>query len=103
MTDATPACLWNDSTSLREADYALDHGAVGATCNPLLVSEVLKKEMHRWKDRIHGLIVTLPQGSRNRREGAPMTLFDGWTCLQRSKESKFERPAPSEQLLSRVS
>jgi transaldolase len=69
MTDATPACLWNDSTSLREADYALDHGAVGATCNSLLVAEGLKKEMHRWKDRIHGLIETLPQGRETEEKG----------------------------------
>ena len=93
MTQTTPTCLWNDSASLQELAYALDHGAVGATCNPVIVGEVLKKEMPLWKDRIDGLIETLPPGSRNRREGAPMTLFDGWTWLQRSKESKFERPA----------
>ena len=28
------------------------HGAVGATCNPVIVLEVLKKEMHLWQDRI---------------------------------------------------
>jgi transaldolase len=56
MTQTTPTCLWNDSASLQELNYALDHGAVGATCNPVIVGEVLKKEMHLWKDRIHELI-----------------------------------------------
>ena len=38
--------------SLAELGYAIDHGAVGATCNPVIVVEVLKREMHLWKDRI---------------------------------------------------
>lgn len=60
MTQTTPTCLWNDSASLQELRYALDHGAVGATCNPVIVSEVLKKEMHLWKDRIGELVVEMP-------------------------------------------
>ena len=56
MTQTTPTCLWNDSASLQELTYALEHGAVGATCNPVIVGEVLRKEMHLWKDRIHELI-----------------------------------------------
>ena len=30
----------------RSSRYSIDHGAVGATCNPVIVVEVLKKEMH---------------------------------------------------------
>ncbi|MGB8457753.1 MAG: transaldolase family protein [Candidatus Acidiferrum sp.] len=60
MTQTTPTCLWNDSASIEELTYSLDHGAVGATCNPVIVGEVLKKEMHLWKDRIHELIEELP-------------------------------------------
>ena len=60
MTQTTPTCLWNDSASLQELTYALDHGAVGATCNPVIVGEVLKKEMHFWKDRIDELIEEMP-------------------------------------------
>lgn len=60
MVQTTPTCLWNDSASLRELTYALDHGAVGATCNPVIVGEVLKKEMHLWKDRIDELIDEMP-------------------------------------------
>lgn len=60
MTQTTPTCLWNDSASLQELNYALDRGAVGATCNPVIVGEVLKKEMHLWKDRIRELIEDRP-------------------------------------------
>jgi transaldolase len=60
MTQTTSTCLWNDSASLSELNYALDHGAVGATCNPVIVGEVLKKEMHLWKDRICEIIEEMP-------------------------------------------
>jgi transaldolase len=60
MTQTTPTCLWNDSASIQELTYSLDHGAVGATCNPVIVGDVLKKEMHLWQDRIHGLIDEMP-------------------------------------------
>jgi transaldolase len=48
--------LWNDSCSVEELTYAIDHGAVGATSNPVIVGEVLGKEMHLWKDRIHQVV-----------------------------------------------
>lgn len=60
MTLATPTCLWNDSASIQELTYSLEHGAVGATCNPVIVCDVLKKEMHLWKDRIGELIESMP-------------------------------------------
>jgi transaldolase len=56
MTQSTPTCLWNDSASVQELTYAIEHGAVGATCNPVIVLGVLKKEMALWKDRIQSLI-----------------------------------------------
>lgn len=56
MTQSTATCLWNDSASLQELTYAMEHGAVGATCNPVIVLGVLKKEMNLWKDRIEQLI-----------------------------------------------
>ncbi|MEK6247648.1 MAG: hypothetical protein N2C12_05665, partial [Planctomycetales bacterium] len=48
MTQSTPTCLWNDSASVEELTYSLQHGAVGATCNPCIVLDVLDKEMHLW-------------------------------------------------------
>ena len=60
MTQSTPTCLWNDSASIQELTYSIEHGAVGATCNPVIVLGVLKKEMGLWKDRIHRLIEERP-------------------------------------------
>jgi transaldolase len=56
MTQTTSTCLWNDSASIQELTYSMEHGAVGATCNPVIVLGVLKKEMGVWKDRIRALI-----------------------------------------------
>ncbi len=56
MTQTTPTCLWNDSASISELTYSIEHGAVGATCNPVIVLAVLKKEMDLWKPRIRALI-----------------------------------------------
>lgn len=60
MTQATPTCLWNDSASIQELTYAIEHGAVGATCNPVIVLGVLKKEMNLWRERIQALIQEQP-------------------------------------------
>ena len=60
MTQTTPTCLWNDSASIEELTYSIEHGAVGATCNPVIVLGVLKKEMGFWKGRIQELIKELP-------------------------------------------
>ena len=45
MTQTTGTCLWNDSAAEAELAYAIDHGAVGATCNPVIAVEVVKKEL----------------------------------------------------------
>ena len=56
-TVATTATdYWNDSCSLEELRYAIEHGATGATSNPTIVGEVLQKEMSLWRDRIHELV-----------------------------------------------
>jgi transaldolase len=60
MTQTTPTCLWNDSASIEELTYSIEHGGVGATCNPVIVVGVLKKEMAAWKDRIRSLITEMP-------------------------------------------
>jgi len=52
MTQTTPTCLWNDSASIEELTYSMEHGGVGATCNPVIVLGVLKKELSNWKNRI---------------------------------------------------
>jgi transaldolase len=60
MTQTMPTCLWNDSATLSELSYSIEHGAVGATCNPVIVLDVLKKEANVWNDRIRALAVELP-------------------------------------------
>jgi len=60
MTQITPTCLWNDSASVQELSYSIEHGAVGATCNPVIVLGVLKKELANWKDRIASLLKEHP-------------------------------------------
>ena len=56
MACTSPTDFWNDSCSVEELKYAIERGAVGATCNPVIVGEVLKKEMHLWKDRIKEMV-----------------------------------------------
>jgi transaldolase len=65
MTQTTPTCLWNDSASVEELTYSIEHGAVGATCNPVIVLGVLKKEMPQWKDRIQALVRERPKATED--------------------------------------
>ena len=58
-TVATTATdYWNDSCSLEELSYAVEHGATGATSNPTIVGEVLQKELPLWRERIGELIAS---------------------------------------------
>jgi transaldolase len=66
MTQRTPTCLWNDSASIQELSYSIEHGAVGATCNPVIVLGVLKKEMASWKDRLNELIQATPPATEGK-------------------------------------
>src|SRR5215467_615297 len=65
MTQTTPTCLWNDSASVQELSYSIEHGAVGATCNPVIVLGVLKKELAQWKERIEHLLRDRPAASED--------------------------------------
>jgi len=59
----TQTDFWNDSCSVEELTYAIKHGAVGATSNPTIVFNVLKQELHLWKDRLNQLIRENPEWS----------------------------------------
>ena len=65
MTQTTATCLWNDSASVQELSYSMEHGGVGATCNPVIVLGVLKKEITAWKGRIQSLIRELPTATED--------------------------------------
>src|ERR1700735_2224707 len=69
MTQTTPTCLWNDSATLSELTYSIEHGGVGATCNPVIVLDALKKEAHLWNDRIRALAVEMPAATEEESGG----------------------------------
>jgi transaldolase len=52
MAATTPTEYWNDSCAVAELEYAVARGAVGATSNPTIVGEVLRKELATWRPRI---------------------------------------------------
>ena len=60
MVETTPTCLWNDSAAISELEQSIAQGGVGATCNPVIVGEVLKKEWANWKERIPAIIAEMP-------------------------------------------
>lgn len=57
--------IWNDSCSEKELCYALEHGAVGATTNPVIVLGVLKQELPAWEPYIQQLIAAYPHESED--------------------------------------
>jgi transaldolase len=65
MTQTTPTSLWNDSASIQELAYSIEHGAVGATCNPVIVLGVMKKEISLWSDRIQRLVRERPTANED--------------------------------------
>jgi transaldolase len=65
MTQTTPTCLWNDSASTSELKYSIENGAVGATCNPVIVLGVLRKEMSQWAPVLGRLIEQHPSATED--------------------------------------
>ena len=63
MARTTPTEYWNDSCAIAELDYAIARGAVGATSNPTIVGEVLRKEAEVWRPRIQAIARERPQAS----------------------------------------
>lgn len=44
--------FWNDSCAVDELNYAIANGGVGATTNPSIVLNVLKKELPAWRESL---------------------------------------------------
>jgi transaldolase len=61
MAETTNTQFWNDSCSIPELNYALEHGAVGATTNPVIVGQVLQKELASYVPQIRQLIADNPE------------------------------------------
>jgi len=56
MVNTTPTQFWNDNCSLKDLAFAIEHGASGATTNPLIVSQVLEAELDQYDEFIRKLI-----------------------------------------------
>ncbi len=52
MVETTATDYWNDSCAVAELEYAVARGATGATSNPTIVGEVMKKEKDHWTPRV---------------------------------------------------
>jgi transaldolase len=65
MASTTRTDFWNDSCSVEELTYAIENGAVGATTNPTIVGDVLKKEIGLWRDWIDGVVNQNPTWSED--------------------------------------
>src|SRR3954471_13260764 len=63
MAATTATDYWNDSSSVEELTYAIARGATGATSNPTIVGEVLRKELQLWRERIPQLVADNPTGT----------------------------------------
>jgi len=56
----TATDIWNDSCAIDELEYAISFGAVGATANPTIVTDVWKKDPPHWRDRVRALATERP-------------------------------------------
>jgi transaldolase len=63
MVESTPSDYWNDSCASAELKYAVERGATGATSNPVIVGEVMKKEREHWVPRVRELAASNPHWS----------------------------------------
>lgn len=65
MSETTPTDYWNDSCAIDELTYGIEHGAVGATTNPVIVVDVLKKAYGEWHERIQGIVRAMPTATED--------------------------------------
>jgi transaldolase len=63
MVERTPTDFWNDSCAVSELEYAVARGGTGATSNPVIVGEVMKKEKDHWVPRVREMIAERPTWS----------------------------------------
>ncbi len=63
MVETTATDYWNDSCAVAELEYAVARGATGATSNPTIVGEVMKKEKDHWVPRVREVAAANPTWS----------------------------------------
>ena len=57
--------IWVDSCSKEDLEYGLSIGVVGATSNPVIVSQVLGRELPDWEDTIRALYAENPEATED--------------------------------------
>jgi len=65
LTILRGAEFWNDSCSLTELKDAVDHGATGATSNPVIVSAVVKADPKTWTPVLDSIIAAHPTATED--------------------------------------
>ena len=60
---ATATDIWNDSCAVDELEYAISFGAVGATANPTIVTDVWKADPAHWRNRVRALADERPDAT----------------------------------------
>ena len=65
MTTTTPTVLWNDSADPAELTAALTWGCVGATCNPVIAHNTIKKHPDVWVPRIREIAERRPNAGES--------------------------------------
>ena len=65
VSQTMQTALWNDSCAYDELSNSIADGAVGATCNPVIVLGVIKKEWGKWEGRIRELINENPTATED--------------------------------------
>jgi transaldolase len=63
MVESTPTDFWNDSCAVAELAYAVERGGTGATSNPVIVLDVMKKEKDHWAPRVREMFALNPTWS----------------------------------------
>lgn len=63
IVQKSPTDYWNDSCAVDDLTYAVYRGATGATSNPSILFEVLKREQSRWLPGIRDIAANNPAWS----------------------------------------
>ena len=58
LAEDTVTNWWHDSADLDELAFGMEHGAVGATVNPVLVSKAVKAHAEKWRQVAESLAST---------------------------------------------
>ena len=65
MSQTTPTQFWNDNCSLTDLAFSIEHGAVGATTNPVIVGQVLEADLPAYKPTIEKLVKENPTATED--------------------------------------